>query len=266
MGQMPLLTKHAGYRQVAFEISPQICAYGRETFDIDMVPGTIDDRDGMYDGILFMDLIEHILDPVSFLRSVARHCHDQTVLLLQTPRYNPDLDYEQMRRQGPRFEALLEPNEHIYLFSRQSIQTILKKCGFPNIQFEPAFFGDDYDLFLAASQTELSTYSQEKIADTLTQPSSVWMIRAALKMDQDAKELISVAHQALHDAGLREKESQAAIQALQAAIQSLQAALNDANLRKQALQSDLLAMDSSLSWRITKPLRMISQALRRKEH
>ena len=62
------------------------------------------------------------------------------------------------------------------------IINLLQKYGFNNITFEPAFFGDDYDMFLFASPTMLSLNDKEEIYSYLGDVSSGRLIKAIIKV------------------------------------------------------------------------------------
>ena len=223
LGQMPYLSKQAGFTQIGVELSPKICEYSRQIFEVDMLRGSVDDLVGEYDAILFLDLLEHIVDPVSFMSKIAQHSKPKTVLLIQTPCYNPDLTFEEMCNTSPNFKSLLVPEEHIFLFSRQSMQTLLNKSGFIHIQFEPAVFGDDYDMFLAASLSPLTEYSQENIQEALSQYSGGWLVRAIYQVQKQLTE----AHQHLTNSQQQLMESRQQTENTQILLTSTQQQFNE---------------------------------------
>ena len=191
LGQMPYLTKQAGYTQTAVELSPKICQYAAQTFDINILNGTIDELTGTFDAIIFLDVIEHLTDPLSFINKVKNHTNPNTVLMIQCPCYNPSWSHEQARGYSPAFIKYLMPQEHIYLFSRIAMEKILRLCGFKFINFEPAFFGEYCDMFLVASQSELKEISQEERLDTLIQKPDGWLLRAIFKSQLESEKKIS---------------------------------------------------------------------------
>lgn len=189
MGQFPYLMKQAGFSQTAFELSPNICEYGKKVFALDMVCGTIDDRPGTYDCVIMMDLIEHILELDPFMQNILRHTKEDTLLFLQTPCYTPEWTYEQMLQSEPNFQNLLVPREHIFLFSKHSMRKFLAQYGYTSVQFHPALFGDHYDMFLVAGKFTVPEYTDAEIQDALDQKNQyVWLVRALLKQYREIRE------------------------------------------------------------------------------
>ena len=68
----------------------------------------------------------------------------------------------------------------MFLYSRESVTALLKKYGFEFITFEPAFFGDDYDMFLFASRKPIQINSAEKIDEYLNSIPSGRLIKAMM--------------------------------------------------------------------------------------
>ena len=187
LGQMPYMVKTAGFTQVGVELSPKVCEYARQTFDVEMVCGTVDDLSGKYDAILLLDLIEHLLDPIAFMESITKISKPETVLLIQTPCYNPDWNYDQMLANS-KFSDLLDSNQHIYLFSRLSMEKLLKQFGFCHISFERAYFGNNYDMFLVASQKPLRYYEYEEAMDAVTSQPKGWLLRTMFNAQLESKQ------------------------------------------------------------------------------
>ena len=239
MGQMLYLAKQAGFKGIGVEPSPKICDYAQRVFGVDLLCGTVDDIEGVYDAVLCMDLVEHIIDPIAFMQRVMQHSNSNSLLMIQTPFYNPDMDFNQMRIISPRFEKQMLRNQHIFIFSRQSIQMLLHQTGFSNIQFEPAVFGDDYDMFLVASMSPLVEHEQSYMLETLAnQQPGGWLIRAMCEMHKMYRNV-------------------------QEQLNDTQHKLNDTQHRLSATHDELLAVYNSRSWRITKPLRYACEMGRR---
>ena len=163
LGQLSYLIKQAGDEQTAFELSPEICKLIKEKLDINVICGELSCSNESYDIIVAIDVFEHLLDPEQFLENCRDRLNEDGVLVLQMPCYDETLTYAEMKEKKPKFEHLLVPEQHTFLYSRVAIKGLLQKHGFNSIVFEPAFFGDDYDMFLFASTTVLPQNSKEEI-------------------------------------------------------------------------------------------------------
>lgn len=167
LGQLAYVMKQLGYNQTAFELSPAVCRYIKEQYDIDIVCGEFKNSKDSYDAILAFDLFEHIITPVEFLRELKGNLTTKGVLCLQLPRYDEELSYKEMLDKKPRFSGLLTEFQHVYLYSTRSIEQLLKQEGFQYIQYESAMFGDDYDMFLFASRSPLHKKEKQKCENDL---------------------------------------------------------------------------------------------------
>ena len=57
---------------VGYDVSPAAIELGKELFrDLDLRVGAIDEVDGHFDVIMLLDVLEHLTDPLAFLRSVS---------------------------------------------------------------------------------------------------------------------------------------------------------------------------------------------------
>jgi SAM-dependent methyltransferase len=88
----------------------------------------------MFDIISAIDVIEHLEDPVSDLRTIYRILKHDGILLLQTP----DSECAQALELGIKWGAL-KPLEHLHIFNRTNLQEIAAKCGFGNVKFFAPF-------------------------------------------------------------------------------------------------------------------------------
>jgi SAM-dependent methyltransferase len=116
--------------------------------------GPIEDQalaPGSLDVIALMDVLEHLRDPMGTMR----HCLDRLapggLLLIQTPCYSAGSTYEEMAGRAAQPLEILQPGEHLYLFSERSIVEMFRRLGAPHVAFEPALFAD-YDMFCVVSR------------------------------------------------------------------------------------------------------------------
>ncbi len=189
LGQLQYVLKRLGYSQLGFELSPDICRYVEEKLGVRMHCGPFEGEDSSYDGIIALDLFEHLIDPLGFIEQCSKGLKETGVLCLQTPCYDSELSFDEMREVKGRFEHLLQEEQHIYLYSKDALTEILKKYGFKYIVFEPAYFGDDYDMFCFASKKELIVNTEEKINNFLDQEKNGRLIKAMLALAGEKEEL-----------------------------------------------------------------------------
>lgn len=187
LGQLQYILKRIGFQQIAYELSPDVCNYMRDQLKIEVCCGSFEERNSVYDAIMALDLFEHLVDPLDFMEKCANSLKPGGILCFQTPCYDYSLNYVQMLSMKPRFDSLLVDDQHIFLYSKEAIADILRKYGFTHIVFEPAFFGDDYDMFFFASKTELCINTEQQIEDYLNATENGRLIKAMLKQFTDGK-------------------------------------------------------------------------------
>jgi 2-polyprenyl-3-methyl-5-hydroxy-6-metoxy-1,4-benzoquinol methylase len=168
-GSFVALMQQAGYRTSGVEMSPWVVAFGEKTFDIKVALGPIEDLAmpaGELDAIVLMDVLEHLPDPLKTLARCFELLKPDGLLLLQTPEFRPDVSYEQLVASKDRFLEMLIPDEHIYLFSRQSVTEFFQQLDAPYIRFEPAIFAH-YDMYMAVSRAPLKVGTAADIEGAL---------------------------------------------------------------------------------------------------
>ncbi len=208
LGQLQYVLSRGGYRQKAFELSPDICDYMEKQLGVNVHRGPFVPQDNAFDGILAFDLFEHLIEPDEFLEYCSRSLRENGVMCFQTPCYDAGISYEEMQAQKPKFEDQLKQEQHIYLYSRESITEIFKKHGFTNIIFEPAFFGDDYDMFLLASKEPIRANTEKEIDDYLNSTSNGRLLKAMITLFDEKKELLEQYQNADNDRTMREKNNE----------------------------------------------------------
>lgn len=188
-GSFVALMQQAGYQTSGVEMSPWVVAFGEKTFDIKVALGPIEDlamTTGELDAIVLMDVLEHLPDPLKTLSRCFELLKPDGLLLLQTPQFRPEFSYEQLVATKDRFLEMLIPEEHIFLFSQQSVTDFFRRLGAPYINFEPAIFAH-YDMFLAVSRAPLKVNTVANIEEALVGSPNGRMVLAML--DLRAREL-----------------------------------------------------------------------------
>lgn len=198
LGQFSYLLKQAGYRQIAFELSPHICQYVQDTLGINVICGAMQKNIAAYDGVVAFDVLEHLTDPEGFLRTVTESVKEDGILLIQTPCFDETLCYKEMQQKKPHFEKLLCENEHVYLFSREAVCQLLEEYGFSYVVFLDAYFGNDYDMFFVASKRPIHINAPEEIEEKLNQQENGRLLKALFALwseQRDSTSQLSALHE-----------------------------------------------------------------------
>lgn len=182
LGQLQYVLKRIGYKQKAFELSQEICDYMKMQLDVDVHCGPFEKNNGIYDAIMAFDLFEHLVQPIEFIDYCSESLRPGGVLFMQTPCYNPTLSYSEMKKKVARFEEQLKQDQHVYLYSKESISNLLQEKGYKNIMFQPAFFGDDYDMFLLASKEPFHENSDKEIDGYLNNVPNGRLVKAMVTL------------------------------------------------------------------------------------
>lgn len=195
-GSFVALMKQAGYQSTGLEMSPWVAKFGAETFTVPILTGPIETQDlqpASLDVIAMMDVLEHFPDPLVTMKHCLELLKPDGVLIVQTPQYKENVDYNSLVYERHPFLQQLKSDEHLYIFSERSVSEFFKRLGAGNIAFEPAIF-DCYDMFFAVSRSPLKTHSREEIeANLLSSPAG----RIALALlDLRETSLTSVSKQA----------------------------------------------------------------------
>jgi len=87
-----------------------------------------------FDIISLLGLIEHVTDPIRLLKKCSDLLKKNGIIFIQTPN-SGSLFARIMRKYWPPYT----PIEHIHLFSRSSLESVLKKEQFTNITFKQSW-------------------------------------------------------------------------------------------------------------------------------
>ncbi len=181
----------AGFDAAGLEISPWVVDFARQTFGVSVLLGPLEDQriePASLDVVALMDVLEHLRDPVETMSRCLSLLRPDGVLLVQTPSFAPEKTHEEMVAADDPFLEMLQPKEHLYLFSRRSVRTLLSRLGVDHVVFEPAFFAR-YDMFLAASRHPLPAPATPRDEAPLTRNPAARMMQALLDVDATLDEL-----------------------------------------------------------------------------
>jgi 2-polyprenyl-3-methyl-5-hydroxy-6-metoxy-1,4-benzoquinol methylase len=242
-GGFVALARWAGFEAVGLEISPWVVDFAKETFQIPMLLGSVENQvlqPSSLGAVILMDVLEHFPDPCGTMRTCFDWLKPDGIFLVQTPKYSGDSTYDQLVARKDRFLEQLKADEHLFLFSEKSIRVFFERLGAPHIHFEPAIFAH-YDMFFAVGRQSPKTFSQEEILRFLLATPNGRLVQALF----DLKEKI------------QECETDRA----------LKIAFNDHLASEiKRMQTSLSRIKTSLSWRITKPLRFTQEKYRQFFH
>ncbi len=256
-GGFVAMLRLAGFDAVGLEVSPAIVELAKTTFDVPVLLGPVEDQavpPASFDAIVLMDVLEHLPDPAGTVASAGRLLKPDGVLLIQTPEY-PGGSREDLTRQSNRFVEMLIPDEHLYLFNRDSFRRLLIEAGFPHLTFEPAVFGH-YDMFAVASR-EARLASTTTLSETLQRSPGGRVVLALLDL-ADARERAERQCAAIlplqadvafltERLGTSEADRAARLSVIEqqgADLGSLRAAHHEAQARADALAAHLAASDA----------------------
>jgi SAM-dependent methyltransferase len=184
-GGFVALLRWAGFDAAGLELSQWVVNFARRTFDVPMLLGPVEEQQiepASLDAIVLMDVLEHLPDPLATMRHCLTLLKPDGLLLIQTPCYPVNTDYETMLATQSPFLPQFKPNEHLYLFSQRSIAALFERLGAEHTAFEPALFAH-YDMFVAVSRVPLQPHAAGAIEGALHGPSTQRLVQALLDME-----------------------------------------------------------------------------------
>lgn len=124
---LPKLRDRFGVSCTGMEISTQEADYARNTLRLNVVSRMIQESglpEGAFDAAACFEVIEHIADPVPFVRHMARHVKPGGHVVLMTDNFESAV----ARRSGPRFTKWI-PHSHVSDFAPATIERCIKNAG-----------------------------------------------------------------------------------------------------------------------------------------
>jgi len=215
-GSFVALMRQAGFDATGIEMSPWVVEFGQKTFGVPISVGPIEALDfplGSFDAIALMDVLEHLPDPLATMEYCLKLLKPDGLLFIQTPQFRQGIDYRTLTEKQSPFLAQLKADEHLYLFTEQSIRRLFKQLGADYIQFEPAIFSQ-YDMFFVVGCTPMKVIDFEVATATLLSSPGGRFVQAMLDMsawikviDADREERL----RQIHTLTAMVKEAQAAL-------------------------------------------------------
>ncbi len=118
-----------GWDAVGLEPNEWAAAYARDELGLDVRPGLLPApglKDGSFDAVTLMDVIEHVADPGAMLDEAHRLTAPDGALAVLTP----DAGAFFSRALGRRWPEALRVPEHLVLFTRAGLATLLASHGY----------------------------------------------------------------------------------------------------------------------------------------
>jgi len=118
--------RDAGYQVSGVELSRTGAAHARDRHGLDVFLGQLDSapEDVRADVICFWDTLEHVPDPLEFLRQVRLRLADDGVFALSVPSFAS----APARLLGARWWTL-KPEQHIWLFTPTTLRLLAARAG-----------------------------------------------------------------------------------------------------------------------------------------
>lgn len=148
------------YDASGLEIGKASAQYARDRCHIEINNASINDFDfsqQQYDVISLLEVIEHLEDPLGALKKIASGLHSEGQLLLTTPNFNSLY----RRLFGAKWWVINCEDEHIYFFTKASLEKMLNTAGF-DVQFT---FFRGYD-WMGMLKLALSKFKGNKLAQS----------------------------------------------------------------------------------------------------
>jgi SAM-dependent methyltransferase len=122
-----------GWRTTGVEPSPTSSALARERFQLNVRTGFLDERfkDGSFDAVTMLDVLEHVGRPHELLRQIERVLRPGGHALIKVPNVRYVLaKYRMLRRIPGLIVDAFDAREHLVHYSEQTLTRLLCSAGF----------------------------------------------------------------------------------------------------------------------------------------
>jgi SAM-dependent methyltransferase len=137
-GEFLTIAREAGFSALGVDVSPaagELChKRGLEVRIGDVRSTDVVGQDERFDLITFWDVVEHLVEPVTFLARAHALLADGGYLLVKTPATSEAS--VRVAARVPRVAgALLSAPSHVQYFERHGLNTLLRRAGFGEVEF-----------------------------------------------------------------------------------------------------------------------------------
>jgi len=194
-GYLLALMKHLGWKVQGIEISSEASQFAISRFGVPTFTGTLEsysknEQHNIFPVVMALDVIEHVPDPVEFLKSIDKILCNDGILIIDTPNGNS----KNIDNLGKKWEAF-NPF-HIYFFSPSILQTLLSEMDYSiekcfSYNNHKKMFNLKHDLHALLLQLrihELAEYLYKKILSITKEPEKdiESLINNAIKIIQNS--------------------------------------------------------------------------------
>ena len=156
-----------GYKALGIEPSKQLSEYASKHFKIPTFTGELDKYKGqLFEVVTCIHVVEHVVNPGEFVLDLLKLVKPGGVLYIETPNSDSHLLYAEKEHY-----TFLIPPDHLWLFSRYSIQCLLPKTSqivFCNTySYSEHFMGIIKQLLHIKKQTLTLSQNSNKIPNTI---------------------------------------------------------------------------------------------------
>jgi len=127
-GQFLNVAHNNGFNVVGIEPNKESTKIAKQKFNIDLENIFFDNNyriSQQFDVITNFHVIEHVFDPVEFIKNIYKNLKDDGIAVFETPNMQ-SVNYFIMGKKWP----YILPNEHLFCFSFKNLIPLLEKNGF----------------------------------------------------------------------------------------------------------------------------------------
>jgi len=192
-GGFVAMLRQAGFDASGLELSPSIVQFAIENFHVPMMTGPVEDQSipqSSLDAIVMLDVMEHLPNPQETFARCLAVLKPDGLIFAQTPCYPEHKSLEELQSSKHQFPRMFDRNEHLFLFSEQSVKTLFSRLGAEYLEFIPAIFSF-YDMTFVVSRQPLIPVTKELQEKSLSQTVNGRFIQALLDLDQRRLNLLA---------------------------------------------------------------------------
>jgi len=163
LGTLVRWMRDLGYDMSALELSAEWVAYLQSKLGIPVEARQLEpctSADSKLDSIIMMDVLEHVATPNEFLAVMNGYLKHGGLVFIHMPEYPEEASFQELQASKHSFLRYLH-QEHLCLYSRNSLKKLMTRAGFAYSVQYPALNSED--MFLVFSSQPLPTYSEAEI-------------------------------------------------------------------------------------------------------